>query len=83
MAYIGISKAPDDPIEKEKWARDMANIQIGMWVADGATCVQCGHTYTSVEDFRRCNPKRGYGQKFNFVCNGCWDDYDNAQNSRK
>ena len=76
---IGISKAPDDPKEKEKWAHQMANIQISMWIGDGATCAHCGHRYSGVDDFRRCNPRSGGFDKqkknFNFVCDSCWDEY--------
>ena len=79
MGYVGISKAPDDPEERKEWARQMADILIGMWLSDGATCAECGHTYSSVEDFRRCNPKRGYGKQLSFVCTGCWNTYEAHQ----
>ena len=42
---------------------------------DNATCEQCGYTYKSVDDFLRCNPKRGHTKKMSFVCNGCYPEY--------
>ncbi len=69
-----ISKAPDNPKEKDEWTYHMMRIQIAMWVDDKATCEQCGHTYKSVDDFLRCNPKGGK-KKMTFVCSGCWNDY--------
>ena len=73
---VMISKAPDNPTEKKDWTNQMMRIQLAMYVDDGATCAQCGHTYNSVDDFMRCNPKRGYGEGMIFVCNGCWEEYE-------
>jgi hypothetical protein len=75
--YVGISKAPEDPEKKKEWVEAMKRLQISMWVG-WATCEHCGHKYTSVDDFLRCNPKRGYGKtdQMTFVCDGCWKDYE-------
>jgi len=72
---IMISQAPTDPKEKEAWNYRMMRIQIAMWVDEGATCAYCGHTYTSVDDFIRCNPNQGSGPGMTFVCSGCWGEY--------
>lgn len=82
MSFIGISKAPDNPKEKEKWVKQMGRIQFAMWVDDKATCEHCGYTYKSVDDLMRCNPKGGF-QKGTFVCSGCWKDYETAYKMEK
>ena len=76
MPSLFISKAPDDPKEKDEWAQKMLGIQIAMWIGDKATCIHCGHQYESVDDFRRCNPKSGMTKKLSFVCSGCWPEYE-------
>lgn len=78
MCKIIISKAPNDPEKKKEWANSMMRIQLEMYVHDKATCAQCGHTYTSVDDMIRCNPKSGGLDKqknFIFVCSSCWPKY--------
>ena len=72
---VGVSKAPKDPEKKKEWVSSMMRIQIGMWVDDKATCIECGHTYSSVDDFIRCNPVRGHTKEMSFVCSGCYPVY--------
>ena len=76
MPSLFISKAPEDPKEKDAWAEHMLRIQIAMWIDDKATCIHCGHTYKSVDDFIRCNPKGGNTKELSFVCSGCWPKYE-------
>ncbi len=59
-------------------AKTVMRIQISMYIGDKATCEHCGYTYQSVDDFLRCNPKRGKGKpdEMTFVCSGCWDEYE-------
>ncbi len=71
---IFISKAPEDLEEHKLWAKQMARIQYAMWIDGKSKCEQCGHVYTSVDDFIERNPKRGYGKDF-FVDNKCWKVY--------
>lgn len=79
-AGVMISKAPEDPEEKKEWANQMMRIQVAMWISGNATCSHCGYVYKSVDDFLRCNPHRGYGKKFNFVCSGCFKEYKEKNN---
>lgn len=72
---IGISRAPDDPDEKKAWVNQMLRIQFAMYVDDKATCEHCGHTYTSVDDMLRANPKRGHAKNMSFVCGTCYTEY--------
>lgn len=46
-----VSQAPDDPAEKEAWARQMARVQYAMWVDSGASCRICGQPYRNADDF--------------------------------
>lgn len=73
-----ISKAPDDPKEKDAWVKQMTRIQVAMWVDGKSCCEQCGHIYSSVDDFLRCNPRSGrkIKDRMTFVCNGCWNEYE-------
>lgn len=75
---VMISKAPEDPKEHKKWAKQMSRIQFAMYVDDGASCEHCGYTYKNVDDIIRCNPKRGFGKKdeMTFVCAVCWKEYE-------
>ena len=73
-----ISKAPDDPDEKKKWAHQMMRIQVAMYIDDKSCCAACGHVYTSVDDFLRCSPKAGGRHKDNsfvFVDSACWEEW--------
>lgn len=79
MTGIFVSEKPTDPKEQKQWIESMKRLQVSMWVDGGATCVHCGHTYISVDDFLRCNPKRGFGKGFEFVCSGCWKEYETKQ----
>ena len=81
LGVIRISKAPDDPEEKKKWAKQMADIQISMFVQDGWTCNECNHKYKSVDDFRERNPKKGYDE--DVVCGVCWPEYVKKNEGRK
>lgn len=75
---IKVFKAPEDPEKKKEWAHRMMRIQVAMWV-DGKTCCElCGHIYSSVDDFLRCNPRRGLDKpdELTFVCSGCWNEYE-------
>ena len=77
---IGISKAPDNPKEKKDWVNTMMEIQIGMWIGDKATCLECNHCYESIEDFRRRNPVQGNTKrKMSFVCSKCLPNYKSKQ----
>lgn len=78
---ILFSQAPSDPAEKDAWAKQMARIQVAMWVDDGTRCAECGHFYASVDDFIERNPRSGYGKgKDNwqdmFVDEACWSEYE-------
>lgn len=71
---VYILEAPEGLKEKEQWAGFWVRNQVAMWVAEGATCAQCGHQYTSVEDLIERSPRLGSGEDF-FVCSGCWEQY--------
>jgi len=73
MPIVGISKAPDDPEEKKKWANQLMRLQLAFYVDDGATCSHCKHKYESVDDFIAKSPKKGYDK--DFVCSSCWEEY--------
>lgn len=73
---ITISKAPDDPDEKKVWVHHMMRLQIAMWIDGKTACEQCHIVYESVDDFLARNPKRGYGDAFTFVDEGCWLQYE-------
>lgn len=49
-------------------------MMISMYI--GKKCAHCNHEYSSVEDIKQRDPKRGYGEKVNLVCSCCWDEYD-------
>ena len=70
-----ISKAPKDEEKKKKWAYHMMRIQVAMWVDGKSKCEECGHIYTSVDDFLERNPRRGFGEDFTFVDDACWEQY--------
>ena len=75
LSDVLISEAPTGLEEKERWAYHMMRIQIAIWVDQGATCLECGHQYTSVDDFLERNPKQGCSSEPsepNFVCSTCW-----------
>jgi hypothetical protein len=71
---VFISASPEDPIEKNAWVKQMLRVQVAMWVDNNAICAYCGHKYNSVDDFLKCDPKRGYG-KDTFICDNCWVEY--------
>lgn len=73
--HIFVSKAPTDPEEKKKWVNDMFSLQVSMWIKAGATCEECGHTYTSVDDFRKRQVHAGHTKKMTFVCSECYPEY--------
>ena len=75
MTAMFVSKAPDNPDEKKDWVKQMMRIQFAMYVDDKATCEQCGHTYTSVDDMLRANPHRGHTKDMSFVCATCYPEY--------
>ena len=83
---VFFSKAPEDPQEHDKWVQQMIRIQLAMHVYNKATCAHCGHTYSSVDDFIRCDPKIGgfdKKQNFIFVCNSCWNDHCKSRKDEK
>ncbi len=77
-----IFKAPDDPAEKEGWARQMARVQFAMWVDDGAVCAVCLRPYASTDDFIDRAPRagNGFGKDWanSFVDDACWPMYTEA-----
>jgi len=75
---IGISKAPEDPVEKKKWVSDMARMQISMWLGDKCFCLYCKHKYKSVEDFYEKSPHQGHTKDMSFVCKSCYPKYKTA-----
>lgn len=72
---VFISKAPEDPEDHKKWAKQMVRVQIAMWVDGKSKCEVCGHIYESVDDFLTRNPRRGNGENMTFVDDTCWLEY--------
>lgn len=72
---VYISKAPTDPKDREVWSTNMVNLQIMMWISNGATCLECKHKYESINDFRDRSPKRGHTKEMSFVCAVCYPVY--------
>jgi hypothetical protein len=72
-AEILLLRAPEDPVEKKKWARRMTDLVLQMQYV-GQKCCFCGHVYTSVEDFKERNPLGGYDNDV-CVCQECWKPY--------
>ena len=61
-------------------AEAMTRVQIAMWLP--AKCIECGHAYTSVDDFQNRNVCCGGGKSTyiadKFVCEACWRPYIDA-----
>jgi hypothetical protein len=75
---ILISKAPDDSEERKKWAYQLMRIQVAMWVDGISKCNQCGHIYTTVDDFLERNPRSGgfdKNDKLIFVDDKCFEEW--------
>jgi len=72
--YLLISKTPEDPEERQEWARQMVRIQIAMWIDEKAECEMCSHRYESVDDFIIKHVK--FGGPGKFVCEACWPLYE-------
>ena len=67
-----ISERPDDPAEREAWAKGLMRIQVAMWVDKGAACQHCQHPYADVDDFLARQPRYA-GDGPAFVDSACWD----------
>lgn len=77
MGEILISRAPEDPNEKDQWVKQMARLQFAMFVDDNARCVECGRFYLSTDDMIDRNPRYTGAEAFEnkFVDEACFESF--------